>query len=133
MYAWLLMYIYNSIVFYVACMYRSFKLFRPVPSYLLYFDTSFIWVPFISLTFQYTISSKDRQRRRERETALANSPMHPLIHRPLRLMLVQMIIPLALMLFLHSHRPRLIRPQINRITIHQLLRRTNNICNQSIQ
>ena len=59
--------------------------------------------------------------------------MHTLIHRPLRLMLIQMIIPPTLMLFLHPHRPGLIRSQINRITIYQLLRRTNDIRNQSVQ
>ena len=104
--------------------------------HLSYFHSSFVRVGTFSSSETSSLLPFLPQTEGEgggREDALANSPMHTLMHRPLRLMLILLIVSPALMLFLHPHRPWLIRSQINRIAIHQLLSRTDNIRNESIQ
>lgn len=55
--------------------------------------------------------------------ALAHTPVHPLLHRPMRFMLVTMFQPFDRMHFLDTRRPRGLKSrQINGIGGHELLR-----------
>ena len=126
-YGWVLLYV---VMLFLMCMYSVFSLFssRLISHILCFFRLgTFVFLSF----FQFTSLPKGGWR--EGETALANSPVHTLMHWPLRLMLIQVIHALTLMLFLHSHSPRLIRAQVYWITIHHLLRCADDVRNQPIK